>query len=244
MSGARPWAPRRFWSEVAVEAVPGGFGVRLDAWPLHTPARAALVVPVRALAEAVAAEWDAQQGTVRPTTMPLTQAVNSAIDRVAPDPAPLIDGIAAYGASDLLCHRAPGPEGLVARQAAAWDPLLDWAVAALGVRLVPVAGVMPVRQPGESLAALRATVARFDAFGLTALAEVVSLSGSAVIGLAAGLGHSGPGPLWQAAQIDEIWQAEQWGEDAEAAAAAALRAQAFERAAGMLDMLRADRPGP
>ena len=242
MSGAQPWAPRRFWSEVTVQAVPGGFAVRLDARPLHTPARAPLVVPVRPLAEAVAAEWAAQEGIVRPAAMPVTQAVNSAIDRVAPDPAPLIDGIAAYGESDLLCHRAPGPEGLVARQAAAWDPLLDWADAALGARLVPVAGVMPACQPAGSLAALHRAVARFDAFGLTALSEVVALSGSVVIGLAAGLGHAGAGPLWDATRVDEVWQAEHWGEDAEAAEVTALRRQAFERAVGVLDMLRAAGP--
>lgn len=239
MSGAaNPWAARRFWRTVTVQPAPGGFGVHLDDRPLRTPGRAALVVPVRALAQAVAGEWAAQDGPVRPDTMPITRAVNSAIDRVAPDPAPLIDGIAGYGESDLLCHRAPGPAGLVARQAAAWDPLLEWSSTALGARLVAVTGVMPARQPAESLGALRRAVARFDAFGLTALSEAVALSGSVVIGLALAAGHRDPAALWDTAHVDEIWQTEQWGTDAEAEAARALRGEAFARAADMLAMLR------
>lgn len=242
MSGAaQPWAPRRFWTEVAVEAFPGGWGVRLDARPLRTPARAPMVVPARGLAEAVAAEWAAQEERLRPETMPVTRAVNSAIDRVAPEPAPLVAEIAGYGESDLLCHRAPGPEGLVRRQAEGWDPLLAWAEADLGVRLVPVAGVMPARQPAGSLAALRREVAQFDAFGLTALGEAVALSGSVVLGLALAAGREEPGRLWALAQIDEAWQAEQWGADAEAAAAMALRREAFLRAGRMLALLRESR---
>ena len=239
MTGAsQPWAPRRFWTEVAVDEVAGGWAVRLDARPVRTPGRAEMVMPARGLAEAVAQEWAAQDSVLRPETMPLTRAVNSAIDRVAPDPAPVVAEIAGYGHSDLLCHRAPGPEGLVRRQAEGWDPLLDWAARELGVRLVPVTGVMPARQPAESLVALHGAVARFDAFGLTALGEAVALSGSAVLGLALAEGRASPAELWEIAQIDEVWQAEQWGEDAEAAATAALRQQAFERAAHMLALLR------
>ncbi|MBK5928724.1 ATP12 family chaperone protein [Rhodobaculum claviforme] len=239
MSGAaNPWAPRRFWTQATVVDAAGGFGVALDDRPLRTPGRAALVVPVRALAQAVADEWAAQDGTVRPDTMPVTRAVNAAIDRVAPDPEPLIDGIAAYGESDLLCHRAPGPAGLVARQAAAWDPLLAWAERDLGARLVPVQGVMPAAQPPESLSALRAAVARLDAFALTGLSEVVSLSGSVVIGLAVALEHRPAAELWDIAHLDEIWQTEQWGSDAAAEAARALRGAAFQRAADLLAMLR------
>ncbi|MGY6409760.1 MAG: ATP12 family chaperone protein [Alkalilacustris sp.] len=243
MSGAsQPWAPRRFWTDVAVAEVPGGWAVRLDARPLRTPGRAELVVPARGLAEAVAREWAAQDGVLRPETMPMTRAVNSAIDRVAPDPAPLVAEIAGYGASDLICHRAPEPEGLVRRQAEGWDPLLDWADRALGARLVPVVGVMPARQPADSLAALHAAVGRFDAFGLTALGEAVALSGSVVIGLALASGARDAADLWARAQIDEAWQAEQWGQDDEAAAATALRAEAFVRAADILGLLRAGAP--
>ena len=239
MSGAsQPWAPRRFWTDVGVAEVQGGWAVRLDARPVRTPGRALMVMPARGLAEVVAQEWAEQEGVLRPETMPLTRTVNSAIDRVAPDPDPVVAEIAGYGHSDLLCHRAPGPEGLVRRQADGWDPFLDWAARDLGVRLVPVVGVMPARQPAESLAALHAAVARFDAFGLTALGEAVALSGSVVLGLALAEGRGNPADLWELAQIDERWQAEQWGEDAEAAEAAALRRQAFERAAQMLWLSR------
>ncbi len=224
------WTPRRFWREVCVEPVAGGFGVRLDARPLRTPAKAPLVVPARPLAEALAAEWAAQGEEVRPETMPLTGAANSALDRVAPQCEAVIDEIAGYGETDLLCYRAAAPQALAARQATAWDPLLGWAAERFGARLVCVAGVMPTPQPTSALAALRAAVARFDAFGLTALHELVALSGSLVVGLAAAHGHARPEPLWQATRIDEIWQIEQWGEDAEAAAVAARREAAFRQA--------------
>ncbi len=241
MSGAaQPWAPRRFWTEVTVEAARAGWAVRLDTRPLRTPGRAEMVMPTWGLAEAVAREWAGQEGVLRPETMPLTRAVNSAIDQVAPDPAPVVAEIAGYGQSDLLCHRAPGPEGLVRRQAEGWDPLLDWAARDLGVRLVPVTGVMPARQPAESLAALHAAVARHDAFALTALGEAVALSGSVVLGLALAERRRSPADLWALAQIDETWQAEQWGEDAEAAEAAGLRRLAFERAAQMLSLSQGD----
>ncbi len=125
------WTAKRFWQAATAEATEGGFTVRLDGRPVKTPAKAPLVLPTLALAQAIAAEWDAQTGTVRPATMPLTRAANSAIDKVAPMRAEVIAELAGYGGTDLLCYRAEGPEALVARQAAAWDPLLDWAATAL-----------------------------------------------------------------------------------------------------------------
>lgn len=241
MSGpSQPWAPRRFWSAVRVAELPEGFGVLLDDRPLRTPARALLVLPTRPLAEALAAEWDAQDKLVRPETMPFTRAANSALDRVAPQRPAVVAEVAGYGETDLLCYRAEAPAGLVARQAVAWDPLLDWAAAALGARLTPVAGVMFAPQPAASLAALRDAVDRFDAFGLAALHEMVALAGSLVIGLAAAEGQFALDSLWEAAQVDEAWQASQWGEDAEAAASAALRRKAFLTAARFLALARAD----
>jgi chaperone required for assembly of F1-ATPase len=202
----------------------------LDARPLRTPAKAPLVVPARALAEALAAEWQAQEGQLRPETMPLTRAANAAIDRVAPQRTAVVAEILRYGETDLLCYRAAAPRGLAARQAAAWDPLLDWAAGRFGARLIPVAGVMPMAQPAPALAALEAAVARFESFGLTGLHELVALSGSLVIGLAAAHRADDPEALWQATRIDEDWQIEQWGEDAEAARAAAAHAAAFRQA--------------
>lgn len=240
MSGApRPWAPRRFWTSAGVAEAPGGFAVTLDGRPLRTPGRAAVVVPGRALAQALAAEWDAQQGTVQPATMPLTRAVNSAIDTVTPRRSEVEAEIARYGETDLLCYRAAAPAGLVALQAAAWDPLLAWAAESFGARLVTVEGVMFAAQPPAALAALHRALERFDAFELTALHELVALSGSLVIGLAAASGREAPEALWDKAHIDEAWQISQWGEDAEAAAAAALRRQGFLQAMRLIALARA-----
>ncbi len=229
--------PRRFWTRVAVEPEADGFAIRLDERSLRTPAQAPLRVPTRALAEAIAAEWRAIADVVRPEALPFTRAANVAIDRVAPAPGPVIDMLAAYGESDLICHRASAPEALRRRQAEAWDPLLYWSAEALGAPLLPVVGLMPQDQPPASLAALRAEVARHGAFGLVALHDLVTLSGSLVIGLAVALRARPPDEGWALSRIDEIWQAEAWGDDDEAAAAAALRATDFLRAARLHEML-------
>ncbi|HSF96760.1 MAG TPA: ATP12 family protein, partial [Thermohalobaculum sp.] len=142
---------KRFWTAVTVVPEGDGFGVRLDGRPLRTPAKAPCLMPCRALAEAVAEEWAAQGEDVRPSTMPLTRAANTAIDRVAREFDAVADAVAAYGGSDLICYRAPHPQGLVARQAEAWDPLVDWAAEALGARLLLADGVMHVAQPAASL---------------------------------------------------------------------------------------------
>lgn len=233
------WAQRRFWRAASVEAMEGGrYRVLLDGRAVTTPARAALALPTRAMAEAIAAEWDAQEREVRPLTMPVTRAANAAIDRVRAQRGEVAALIAAYGESDLLCHRAEGPAELVARQAGAWDPLLDWARDALGAPLVATRGVIPCAQPPESLARLRAQVAALDPFALTALHDLVGLSGSLVIGLAAAEGVEDAERLWQASRIDETWQEEQWGVDAEAAEVAAGRRRAFLQARRFLDLCR------
>ena len=222
---------RRFWTTAAAVPEGEGFGVRLDARPVRTPAGVALVVPTQALAEAIAAEWDALDGEIRPERLPFTRAANVAIDRVAGNPGPVVAAIAEYGGTDLLCYRAAGPEGLVARQAQGWDPWLVWSAQALGAPLIAVTGVMHAPQPAPSLAALHAAVAAEDAFGLTALHALVSLSGSLVLGLAVARAALDPGRAWDLSRIDEAWQAEQWGLDAEAEAAAAVRRSDFLRGA-------------
>lgn len=228
---------RRFWTEVSVVEVPGGFALRLDDRPLRTPAKAELVVPTRALAEAIAAEWRGVEGEIRPDLLPFTKAANAAVDRVAPDPAPLVDGLAAYGESDLLCYRADSPAALAARQAAAWDPPLAWAAAHLGAPLAVTEGLRHKPQDRASLAALRTAVAAHDPFALTALSELVSLSGSLVLALATASGAMTPAEAWAASRVDEAWQEEQWGVDAEAAAAARRREADFLRAARLLEKL-------
>lgn len=229
------WAPKVFWTEVHVVEAAGGFEVTLDARPLRTPGKQPLTLPTRAMAEAVAAEWQAQEDTVNPLTMPATRAANSAIDKVAPQRADVAKLIAAYGETDLLCYRAASPAALADRQAAGWDPLLDWAAEALSARLTPVAGVMPVAQDPAALAALSGQVARQDDFGLTALSDLVGLSGSLILGLAVDMGRLTPDEAWALSRIDETFQAEQWGQDEEAAEAAEVKRQAFlfaERFAG------------
>lgn len=231
------WVAKRFWSTVEVEPVAGGYGLRLDAKPLKTPGKAPFVVPGATLAAAVAAEWRAQQGVIRPQAMPFTRAANSAIDKVRVQQAEVVAIVAAYGGSDLLCYRALGPEPLVARQAAAWDPLLAWA-ASIGAPLRAVAGVMHIAQAEPSLACLSRRVAALDAFVLTGFHDLVAISGSLVIGLAVLDGMDDPERLWAWSRIDEAWQAEVWGADAEAEAAAALKQTDFLQAARFCRLCR------
>lgn len=221
------WAAKRFWTGATAEACDGGFTVRLDGRPVKTPAKALLVLPTQAMAEAIAAEWDAQTGVVRPDTMPATRAANSAIDKVTPLLDAVVDEISGFGGSDLLCYRAVDPPALVARQEAAWAPLLDWAAGAFEAPLVVTQGVIPVAQPAESLARLRAVVAGHSVFELAALHDLVAITGSLVLGLAVARGRLTPEEAFDLSRIDEHWQIEQWGEDEEAAEAEALRRQAL-----------------
>ncbi|MCB1396041.1 MAG: ATPase [Rhodobacter sp.] len=228
MSG---WAQKRFWKAVEVTEVDGGYAVQLDGRSIKTPAKAALVLPTRALADLLAVEWAAQAEQINPATMPATRAANAAIDKVRGQFHEVAGLLTAYGETDLLCHRADAPAELVARQAAAWDPLLDWSGARFGVRWQVTTGVMPVVQPAETLERLGAHVASYTPFQLTAFHDLVAMPGSLVIGLAAAEGHAPIEALWQASRIDEDWQIEQWGLDDEAEALTVLRRQSFFDAA-------------
>lgn len=159
--------------------------------------------------------------------MPMTRMANSAIDRIGAKRDEVIDYIAEYGATDLVCYRAESPEALAARQAAVWDPYLDWAHETLAARLLPTAGIMPVAQSTAALSALRDAVAAHDRFELMGLHDLVALTGSLVLGLAASRGHRAPGEIWADSRIDEVWQIEQWGEDEEAAQASEIKRLAF-----------------
>lgn len=236
MSG---WKARRFWKLASVEPDGAGWTVRLDGRPVKTPAKTALILPTRAMADAVAGEWDAQQGEIRPATMPVTRAANSAIDTVARQKAAVVAMIAAYGETDLLCYRAQDPAELVSRQALSWDPLLAWADSTLGARLAVTTGVIPVPQDKGALSRLDAAVAAFDAFELAALHDLVAISGSLVIGLAVAHGRIDVEAAWAASRIDETWQAEQWGEDAEAAETEAIKRKSMHEAARFLALARA-----
>lgn len=232
------WVRKRFWTDATVGAVEGGFAVLLDGRPLRTPAKAPMVLPTRALAEIVAAEWAAQQGEIDPRSMPATRAANAAIDHAAADPAALRDHLASYGASDLICYRAEAPSGLVARQAAGWDGWLAWAATSLGAALVTTQGVMFRDQPAEACAALRLRLDRYSPFELTGLSDLVTLSGSLILALAVAEGALAAEEGWRLSRIDEDWQEEQWGIDAEAAERAMLRRAAFLAAADFLTRAR------
>jgi chaperone required for assembly of F1-ATPase len=221
------WAPKRFWKAAAVAPRDAGFGVTLDGRPLRTPAKHELLVPTRALGQAIADEWDAQVEVLVPATMPMTRMANTAIDRVAARHAEVAAYVAAYGATDLLCYREDGHGELARRQAAGWDPILDWAAGTFGARLRTTAGVMPVTQPPEALELLAEAVADHDSFALTGLHDLVSLSGSLLLGLAVVQGRLGPDEAWSLSRIDEDWQIEQWGSDAEAEEAAGNRRAGF-----------------
>lgn len=228
------WKARRFWTDVAVTETPGGFSVLLDQRPVRTPLKSALDLPSRAMADAVAAEWAAQGDAIDPLSMPVTRSANAAIDKVRAQQAEVAGMLAAYAETDLLCHRADSPAELAARQAAGWDPVLDWAAVTYDAPLVVTEGVLPAAQPERSLAAYRNVVAGFKPFSLTALHDLVTLSGSLLLGLAVAAGQRDPETAWNLSRIDELWQVEQWGKDDEAEEMAAVKRGAFLHAARFL----------
>lgn len=230
---------KRFWTEAAVVEAGDGFGIALDGRPVKTPARVALAVPMRGLAEAIAEEWRASGETVDPRAMPLTGLANAAIDRVAADPAMFAADLARYGESDLTCYRAEGPEPLVARQAESWDALLDWARRRYDVDFTCTSGIVHTPQPDDTVVKLAHAVAVLDPFRLAALSPLVTIGGSLVAGLAVLEQAVPPETAWEAVSLDDRWQAEQWGEDAEAAAALDNRRRDFLAAARFLELLDA-----
>lgn len=238
-AGARAARGRRFYETaraVAEAASPGLWTVTLDGRPLRTPGRAAFVAP-RAVAEAAAAEWAEQGASIEPASMPVTRAVNTAIERVAPQRGGVIDEVAAYAGSDLVCYRADGPETLVAQEAAAWDPWVRWTEETYGARLTVTRGVMHLAQPSETLATLRAAVAQESDLGLVALHDLTALSGSLVLALATRRCALAAEDAWRASRVDEDHQAALWGVDAEAAEDAERRRAAFLEAARLVKLI-------
>jgi chaperone required for assembly of F1-ATPase len=226
---------RRFWTEVAVD----GGALRLDNRPVRTPGRAELALPTPALAQAIAAEWRAVEGELNPRAMPLTGLANAAIDRVAPAAGAFAAGLARYAASDLLCYRADAPAELVARQAARWDPVVAWAEGRYDVHLSVAAGVMPQAQPPLTLRRLEAAVGALDAWRLAGLSPVVTVTGSLLLALALLDGAIDAQTGWAAAQVDEEWQAERWGEDMLAADARDARRRDYDAGLRFLELLAA-----
>ena len=229
---------KRFWKDAALLRADGGWQVALDGRPVRTPARVPLGLPTQALGEAVADEWRSAGETVNPRAMPLTGLANAAIDRVAPEPAAFAANLASYAASDLLCYRADSPAPLIARQAELWDALLHWARRRYDVDFVVTTGVAPVDQSPDTLARLDQAVAVLDPFTLAGLSPLVTVGGSLVGALAVLEQAVDVDRAWAAVSIDEAWQLEQWGSDAEAEKAMAAREADFRAGALFLDLLR------
>ena len=227
----------RFYSHATLRAAQGGFEILLDERPVKTPARRPLLLPSEPLARAVAEDWNAQGEKVDPRSMPLTGLANAAIDRVAPDAESFARGLAAYGENDLLCYRAEGPSSLVARQAELWDPLLAWARRRFDVDFEIVCGIMHRPQHEATLRQLAHAVAARDPFALAGLSPIVTIGGSLIVALALAEEAIDLDTAWSAATLDEAWQAEQWGEDAEAAAALEARRHDFAAAYRFLTLI-------
>ena len=229
--------PKRFYSQVAVVDTEAGFSIELDGRTVKTPAREALAVPIKALADAIAEEWDAQELEIDPEAMLVTKLANTAIDRVALRRDEITDEISAFGASDLLCYRAEHPDSLVLRQAEGWDPLLAWLKSQTGASLDVTSGVMFKAQSADDLSKLHAYVAAFSAFELSGLHQIVTISGSLVLGLAVMAKQIDAEKAHVLAHIDEIWQAEQWGADEEAQVRLTGRKEALMGSARYLELL-------
>lgn len=230
---ARTPLRKRFYKAAGVAEAEGGFAITLDGKPIRTPSGRQVVIPAGTLADAVAAEWAAQGETIDPVTMPLTRIANSVVEGVVDRVELVRDDLAKYFQSDLLFYRAGHPEGLVAREAAHWDPVLFWAAEALGAHFILSEGIMHVKQPDEALQAVRAALPG-DAWSVAALHVVTTLTSSALLALALAHGVCDAGQVWAAAHVDEDWNADQWGVDEEAAARRATRLRDFEAAVTVL----------
>lgn len=226
--------PKRFYTEVSVAEGEGGHAIHLDGKPIKTPAKNALVVPAVRLAALLADEWANQVEVIDPKTMPVTRLVNTAIDGIATDPQAVFEDILRFSSSDMLCYRADGPDGLVARQNEKWDPVIDWAANVLGARFTLIEGIMPKEQPKEAIAAFAVTLRKYQSpIELAALHLVTSLTGSAILALAFAEGELTADEAWELAHLDEDWTIEHWGEDAEASHRRALRQQELQAAAAV-----------
>ena len=227
---------KRFYTQATVTG-DGPFGVALDGRPVRTPARAPLAVPTPALVDAIAAEWNRQGAEILPRTMPLTGLANAAIDRVAPDSSAFADGLSVFAENELLAYRADHPPALVAAQATGWDPWLAWARQRYDIDFTLVTGIIHRSQPGATLARIASAYRAFDAFALAALNPVVTICGSAVIGLAVAEAMMDADTAWAIGHLDELWQAEQWGKDPLAEAGHKERQADLAAAVGFLKLL-------
>ena len=229
---------KRFYKDVSVAAQAGGYAVLLDGRAVKTPGGNALVLPNERLASAIAAEWREQGEQILATSMPLLRLANTVIDGVAVHRDEVIDAILRFGENDLLCYRAHQPPELVTRQKSGWDPLLHWVAQRHGARLRVAEGLNHVDQPPETLMALRRALEGFDAFTLGALHVIASITGSVVLALAVAEGVVPGARAFELSRIDEVYQAEKWGEDAEAAKRATALAHELDKAVELIGHVR------
>ena len=231
--------PKRFY-EIAsvVETADGTFAVQLDGKPVRTPGKARLTLPTQAAAQLVADEFMAQVEFINPVSMPVLRLANTAIDGVSADTQAVLEDVMRFSSSDLICYRAEGPERLVAQQAEAWDGVLDWARSTLGARFYLAEGVVFVDQPRDAVAAVGIWLKqREEAFRLSAIHLMTTLTGSALLALAVEAGALTPDEAWTAAHIDEDWNIEQWGQDEEAANRRVSRRRDFDAAVALAEAL-------
>ena len=229
---------KRFYKEVSVAPGDSGFRILLDGKPVKTPARNPLALPTEALAEAIAHEWQSQGQEVIATTMPLLRLANTVIDGVAANRTNVIAAILRFGDNDLLCYRADQPPALAARQVAGWDPLLDWVRQRHGAIMKVAEGLGHVDQTLDALGALREPLEGFDAFTLGAVHVIASITGSLVLALAVVEGYIPGAYAFELSRIDETYQAEKWGEDAEAQKRAAALAHELDKAVELMAAVR------
>jgi len=234
--GTRTPRRKRFYAKAGAIEGKDGFAITLDDRPIRTPSGRQVVVPVREIADAVVAEWEAQQEFIEPLTMPLTRFANSVVDAVVDRVEAVTDDVAKYFQSDLLFYRAGHPEALVAREAAHWDPVVFWAADTLGAHFILAEGIVHVRQPDSAIAAARAALPE-DPWSIAALHVITTLTGSALLALALKQGVVDPDQAWAAAHVDEDWNSEKWGVDEEVAARRAARLVDFRAAVRILRAL-------
>lgn len=232
----RPQLRQRFYQRAEVEDAKDEFRILLDGRPVKTPARRTLAAPSRALAQQLAAEWDAQREVIDPAKMPLTRLANSIIDGVIDTPSPVAREVERYLACDLVFYRAGGPAGLVMRQAMAWDPVLAWAREAIGARFLLSEGIVFVTQPAQALAAASSAIPKHP-WRLGAVHTITTLTGSALIAIALAHGVLSVDAAWAAAHVDEDWNMQFWGRDELALEHRAARFSEMQAAAAVLELI-------
>jgi len=228
---------KRFWKDVEVREDDGGWGVSLDGRPVRTPARAPLVVPSRPLADAIAEEWRAAADEIDPRAMPLTGLANAAVDHVIRNKAEFAGGLARYAEADLACYRSEWPPQLVDRQTESWDPLLAWGRRRFDVDFSTTSGLMHIPQPDATIERLAHEVMALDAFRLAGLSPLVTVGGSLLAALALLEKAIAPEAAWEAVSVDDRWQLEQWGSDADAELALETRRRDFFAGGRFLELL-------